>query len=314
MGRSGAVCGLCVDLSRHPVVQGILDRMNEGTQKGTTFAYLGFNDLVRSLNHKTDQNDFLHLNSLNQTQTILRRTSMLPDYKWLVVAISSRSVARVDRVIHVALKQKRGIVAALEQVKAAAKGVYKVKSFMEQERMVATLMWRLGGDRVGHIAHRALGLPSVGALRNGSVKTPIMPSAGTPTIGTIGRNTRSVLSNILPLLKDMVGDVVHAVVMVDELATEKHIRYYPHTNEFLGLCRRHGPAVSLQFKNIGDLDEVFRALDMGEVHYASEVGVDICLYAASIFADSSRVGDGWCSWDSMCRQPDILCTDSLHIW
>jgi hypothetical protein len=229
--EAGVSCGPCAALARNTTVQGILDRMSQGTHKGTTYAYLGINDLIRSLNAKSKQNDYLRLNALNQTRMILRKTSMLSDYKRLVVAVSTGSVARVDTILHVALKQKRGIVAALEQVKAAAIGVYKVKSFTEQERMLAMLLWRLGGDRVGHIAQCALGTPSVGTLRDGSVQMPIIPSAGTPTIETIARNTRNVLAKVVELLKGAGYEIEHAVLMVDELATEKRLRYHWFTNE-----------------------------------------------------------------------------------
>jgi hypothetical protein len=143
------------------------------------------------------------------------------------------------------------------------------KSFMEQERLLGTLLWRLGGDRVGHIVHRALGLPGVNTLRDSSVKIPITPSAGKPTVEVIERNTLSVLGGILGLLENR-GDIRHTVVMFDEIACEKRVRWHSQTNKFLGICREHGSKVSLDFVGEGDMEELFRSLDE-EDHYASEV-------------------------------------------
>jgi len=61
------------------------------------------------------------------------------------------------------------------------------------------------------------------------------------------------------------------VVAFDELATEKKARWDPKTKFFLGICHEHGHRTSLEFNNEGDMEEVFRCLDDGEIHYATEV-------------------------------------------
>lgn len=270
--KEGAVCQSCASLSLSPVIQGILDRMNHGTHINTTHAYRGFDELTVILKRHADQNQFLRFHALNQARSILRKTEKISDHDRLLVAISSESVARVDRVIHVALRQKRGVVAVLSQVMAAARGAYSVKSFTDQERLLGTLLWRLGGDRVGHVVHRALGLPGVNTLREGSVKMPIVACAGTPTIDRVAWNTVAVLAGIAEVLEELSKTgVIHMVLMFDELACEKRLRYCTHTGEILGLCRQHGPKLPLKFDNVGDVEEIYRALDEGEVHYAGDV-------------------------------------------
>lgn len=64
---------------------------------------------------------------------------------------------------------------------------------------------------------------------------------------------------------------VHAVLMFDELATEKRIRWDPKTNHFLGICREHADQTSTEFVNEDDMDELFQNLDDRKVHYAGEV-------------------------------------------
>lgn len=54
------------------------------------------------------------------------------------------------------------------------------------------------------------------------------------------------------------------MVIFDEIATEKRLRWDPKSNMFLGVCREHGHRTSLEFINEGDLEELFRRLDSTE--------------------------------------------------
>lgn len=264
----GHPCTSCASLASNSIVRGIMDWMSNGACKGTTFAYLGWNELVESLNTKTNQISFLRFNTLNQTRAILRQKESLSNYKRLTMAIANEDVPRVARVVQVALKKKQGVAGIMEQVAAAARNVYSVKSFNDQDRLLAMLLWRLGGDRVGHIAHRALGLPSVSTLRDGSVKKPVMPSVGRPTAELIAQNTKSVLSGILHILKDSRQLIQQ---MIDKLATEKRVHYCMRTNKILGICRHHGPKVAQEFGTLDNVEELFKAVDSGKVHVASQV-------------------------------------------
>ncbi|KAF6764939.1 hypothetical protein DFP72DRAFT_839943 [Ephemerocybe angulata] len=166
----GEICFPCAQIAASPVVAGILNRVSNGAHSSTA----------------------------------------LSDHKRLATAIASGSIAQIDHIVYVVLRRKQGVILILERVAEAGRGMYHVKTFTEQERSLAALLWRLGGNRVGHIAHRALGLPS------------------------------------------------------------KQIQWSPHTNEFLGVCREHGPSVSLEFGGADNVDELFKALDAKEIHYASE--------------------------------------------
>jgi hypothetical protein len=67
------------------------------------------------------------------------------------------------------------------------------------------------------------------------------------------------------------GKVLHTVVMFNELATEKRIRWDPKTNDFLVVCREHAHKTLMEFVNEEDMEELFRCIDNGEVHHAKEV-------------------------------------------
>ncbi|KAF6752442.1 hypothetical protein DFP72DRAFT_1047213 [Ephemerocybe angulata] len=277
-------CKPCASLRRNPTLQGILDRMNNGTHKNATYAYRGHSELVASLQTEIQHNQDLRFRALNNARTILRNSVALSNMNRLIVAIGTEDVARVDQVIKVGLRQKKGMVGILEQVMAAARGVYKVRSFTDEEREVATLLWRIGGDRVGHILHRALGLPGVSTLRNGSARIPLTPSAGKPTIDVVARNTMSSLENVLALLNER-RTTHHAVLMFDEIACEKRIRWNQRTDEIIGLCRAHGDKVSLTFGTVDDIDEAFKAVDTGEVHCAA----DATVAAVGILCEDHRI-------------------------
>ena len=104
-------------------------------------------------------------------------------------------------------------------------------------------------------------------------------------------NLQSSLGSILDVIQEhSKGKTLHGVVIFDEIATEKRIRWDPTSNMFLGLCREHGDRTSLEFINEGDLEELFHQLDSVDenerVHYAGEVrNVLLCIW--TLFASAS---------------------------
>ena len=157
--------------------------------------------------------------------------------------------------------------------------------------MKALLIWRLSGNRVAGIYQKSQGGPSVSYLRTRSVVPAIIPSHEQPTMEQVKANMQSSLESVLDIIqKQNGGNVLHTVVMFDELATEKRIRWDPKTNCFLGVCRQHAHKTSMEFINEGDLEELFRCLDSSseseKVHYAGEVRtfpfslhLEICFHA-----------------------------------
>lgn len=157
-------------------------------------------------------------------------------------------------------------------VLAAAQGHYKPKSYSEEEAMNALLIWKLAGNRVAEINRNSRGAPSVSYLRSRSIVPHIIPSPSQPETKHITANVKATLESILEEIQSIrTGKSLHTVLMFDELATEKRIRWDPKTNDFLGICRQHAHKTSVQFVNEADLEELFRCIDDGDVHYAGEV-------------------------------------------
>jgi hypothetical protein len=208
----------------------------------------------------------------------------------LVVAIASGKVLRISQVVNIALKQRKGVNGIISTLQDATKGFYHPRSYTEEDNMWALLTWRLAGNRVAHINHRAGYGPSVTYLRGRSIMAPLLPSPGKPSVTEVLKNINAMFESILNLVVTK-SSVHHVVLMFDELALEKRLRWDPKTNHFLGLCRQHAHKTSIEFINEGDLEEVFRALDDGDVHYAPEVRdqCGICFRFASTSGTTDRL-------------------------
>jgi hypothetical protein len=125
----------------------------------------------------------------------------LLDYKRLVKAIASGNVARVSRVIYVALEQKKGVNGIISTLQDAAEGYYHPRSYSEEEDMWGLLTWRLAGIRVVHINHRSGHGPSVVYLHSWTIVPPIIPSPGMPTVAEVQKNTVANLASVLDVIK-----------------------------------------------------------------------------------------------------------------
>ena len=272
-------CKECQRLDKNPSLEGIRTRFKDGVHENAHYAYHGTGGYQQLLRRKDAQNEFYRLRGLNQAKKLLGKATALSDYKRFVVAIASGKVERVDRVLQRGLKQKRGINALLASLDAAAQGVYRPRTYTEKEDMRALLIWRLGGTRVAHINHRAQDAPSVSYLRSRSIVRPVIPSPRKPTVDEIHRNVEATIEGLDGVLAAL-GSVIHVVMMLDEVATEKRIRWDPKTNCFIGVCREHAHKTSMEFINPDDMEELFRCIDDGVVHHAAEVRVPIYLFAS----------------------------------
>ena len=143
---------------------------------------------------------------------------------------------------------------------------------MEEEDMKALLLWKLGGNRVAEINHRANDAPSISYLRTRSTVPSIVPSHKQPTVDEVRANVEATFDGVLEVIHSQNrSKFVHTVLMFNELATEKRVCWDPKTNYFLGLCREHAHNTAMEFTNEGDMEELFQTLDDGKVHHAGEV-------------------------------------------
>lgn len=131
-------------------------------------------------------------------------------------------------------------------------------------------------------------------------------------------NVDATLHGVLNVVHSHVKvKVLHTVLMFDEIAAERRIRWDPKTNFFLGVCRQHASRTSMEFINEGDLEELYRHLDDGDVHYAGEVR-KICfgkyLLPRQALTPDSNLGHCRSAGNSMQGQPHISWTACPCIW
>jgi hypothetical protein len=104
---------------------------------------------------------------------------------------------------------------------------YQPRSVNEESVLKGIVLWQLGGARVANFGHRALGLPGLSTLRRYSTMQPIIALYQFPSMGDIERNISTILSGgLLDTLKALSQDeILHLVLMVDEIALKKRIRW-----------------------------------------------------------------------------------------
>uniref|UniRef100_A0A8H7XJQ8 Zinc finger PHD-type domain-containing protein n=1 Tax=Psilocybe cubensis TaxID=181762 RepID=A0A8H7XJQ8_PSICU len=281
-----ACCSLCSDLSSNSMLLGIISRIQNGVDVNTPYAYHSMDTLRTVLARKDKQINFLKLQGVSQARAIVRKSKSLDERQRLIIAIASKQVGHVERLLEIGIRQKRSITYILQQYKLAAIGVYHPKSYSDMENMLGLLLMDLGGNRISGIVHRSLGLPGITTLRTKKMVPLLIPSASTPTITEITANITACFQGLSDVLAD--ANVMHTTLAFDEIATEARIRWDEHTNNFLGVCREHGRRTALEFNSQDDVEELFHCLDKGEIHYAREATVGAlgimspnnCIYAA----------------------------------
>ncbi|KAJ7862813.1 hypothetical protein B0H14DRAFT_3610853 [Mycena olivaceomarginata] len=262
---------------------GILHRAAEGIPESANYSFNPISGLIEHIHRKNGQIKRLRLRGLNAVKRIAAQARSLTDHKRFVRAIGSGKVENVDRLVRVQLGRKQGIRGLLSTYDDAAKGVYGHKSYTEEDDLRGVLLWKMAGNRVADFAHRALGLPSRTTLRKRATVPPIVPSPGRPQATEVAENVEACFKGITDVLAAKKPQ--HAVLMFDEIATERRIRWDPRTNNFLGVCRQHADKASLQFNGEKDLEELFRAKEEGKVHFAGEATVG----AIGMLTDETRL-------------------------
>ncbi|KAJ6527860.1 hypothetical protein DFH09DRAFT_1327969 [Mycena vulgaris] len=263
-------CTPCADLEKNSMLKGMISRSAEGVHENANLMYQPPAALVEIVRQKNVLIQSLRLRLLTNARNLLTQTKSLSDHKRFVLAIGSGKVQRVDRVVGACIKQKRGLRGMFDAYLRASKGHYNpAKS--EEDDMIGVAILKLAGIRVAEICH---------------------PSPGAPLVEEIQKNIDACFAGITESLASK--RVVHQIIMFDEIATEKRVRWDPTTNHFLGICRQHAHKVGLEFNGERDLDELFEALEKkvnsrgkldSLVHNAAEVTVA----ALGIMSEDTRL-------------------------
>jgi len=258
-------CRECEKLLTNGVVEGIMDRIRGGVHENSPLAYQPIAGLIDIICRKNEQLQVLRSTKLAISRLLAGHAQTLDDYKKFVMALGEGKTQRVDALIRAGLRRGAGVCGLLQLLDRANQGLYSPKGFTEEEMLHSILFQRLGGSRVASLAHRTLGLPGLSTVRQNSLVTPLIASAGTPTMAQIQKNIKLAFENA-----DVEGSYGY-VLMIDEIAIEQRFRWDPTTNNILGVCREHSTHLNLNFCSINDVKILFREILENKCHYGKEV-------------------------------------------
>ncbi|KAH8980740.1 hypothetical protein EDB86DRAFT_2835187 [Lactarius hatsudake] len=245
----GRACENCRKLTSSTLFSGIMDRIQYGTHENVPFMYHGVGGLIAIARRKTDQIEQLHMSKLNDSRKLLTK-----------------------------------------QYKCAAEKLYKPKGYTNEDIMRSIVLLRLGGVRVAQFAHQLLALPSLTTIRRQTVLPALVVSPSAPTVVEVEANIISCYLSLNSVVGAFSGGtapwtaldlglrlesdkIVHQVLMLDELAIEKRVRWDNLHNKFQGTCREHNHRIPLDFTSERELDILCEAIGNDEIHLATEVHI-----------------------------------------
>ena len=280
----GGVCKNCQKLTSSSLYAGIMHRIKFGAHENIPLVYHGVGALIAVARRKTDQIEQLRLSKLNDSRKLLVKASTLEDHKQWILAIASGRVDRVASLVQAGLKHRAGIKTLIQQYERAAEKLYKPKGYTNEDIMRSIVLLRLGGARVAEFAHQSLALPSLTTIRRQTVLPALLVSPSAPTVAEVEANIISCYSSLASYSgQDSEGSsrrctrdpqpVIHQVLMLDELAVEKRVRWDDLHNKFQGTCREHNHRIPLEFTSEKELGLLCGAIENDEVHLATEVCV-----------------------------------------
>jgi hypothetical protein len=128
------------------------------------------------------------------------------------------------------------------------------------------------------------------------------------------------VDNVLPQgpQSDSDSRTFHQVIMLDELATEKCVRWDNSNDKFQGTCQEHNHRIPLTFTSERELDLLCDALQDGQVHMASEVhhrcSNSISQPDGNTCISWSQLGDSGCYRCAVRKSTGILCVPYPDFW
>jgi hypothetical protein len=280
--KAGQACEDCAKLTSSTLYAGIMDRIKYGSHENIPLVYYGVGGLMTIVRQKIDLVAQLRMSKLNDSRKLLVKAGTLEDHKQLMLAIASGRVERVAPLVQAALKNGAGIGTIIQQYERAADKLYKPKGYTNEDIMQSIVLLRLGGACVAEFAHKSLALPSVTTIRHNTVLPTLIVSPSAPSLADVESNISSSYSAFAsvraPARAPVTFDsnppsdtIVHQVLMLDELAVEKHVRWDDSCNRFQGTCREHNNRIPLDFTSERELDLLCDAIEEDEVHIATEV-------------------------------------------
>jgi hypothetical protein len=240
----------------------------DGAPEKTPYHYLAPLHAINSLRRKNDRIKHLQHQAMNNLCSLTAQNHQLEGWKHFALAISNTDIPRLNRLMAAALHDGAGMLSLLKKVDQVARHVYSPKGYQKADFEWAFLMWKLGGRSAANIAYHTLGLPSIESTRRHIQVSPITASSGVPTEAEMQSN----LSICFPCCPShIVAHIIGMTMPIDEFKIQECLRWDPHTNMILGVCREHSTKCSLEFRSIVQANVLRDLLQKKVVHLASKV-------------------------------------------
>ena len=265
------LCEPCRSLLSNTKFRRVLARVEVGVNEYTPYKFHGLTSLTEIARKKERTIDLYRLRCTNDAKKLVGREGAITMHRQVLLAMSSQRIPRLDRVIQVAMDRRMGVVAILDLVRKAGRGLYRPKGFDEDEDLQSLLFLRLGGQQVAEIAHRMFGIPAPSTVHRRTMIPPLICSPSYPLVRELESNLKAAFDSLLPALADK--GRCHIILMIDEIAQETRPRWCDRTNQILGWCREHTKGRCMDFNSIADAELLFQDMERGDVHLAHEVSI-----------------------------------------
>jgi hypothetical protein len=194
------------------------------------------------------------------------------DYERLIMAIATNDVPRINALLSTAIRNGASVNTIIAQIVEAVQGLRSTKGFTKFELDLSILIYRIGGNSLLYSLNHALGLPSLRTINNSANFVKITPTFGPVTIEVIRENIKKVILEPRALAGKMrkQGGVVF---MMDEVAIEEHLDYFPKENKVGGLCQKHSATTPLTLQTYKSALTIVDKLRAEEVHFGKEMAL-----------------------------------------
>lgn len=267
-------CTFCRNLENHNVVMGFRHRALDGAPETTPFRFLGPGQMYTAFERHKSAGNRLKLAMLNSRRAIGIRNRHLESWKRLAIAIGQENIPRIQTIIANACRKGSSILGLLDKVKQAGHRHFRSRTFDEHHFQLSFLIHKLGGRTAATIVQNVFGMPSINATKRHIATVALTPSPSVPTKTEVEMNLQIIYPRKLaPLVPPDSGAVrIFGVSMgIDEIKIQERLRWDPHTNMILGVCREHGHHCALEFRSLVQADVLRECLKKNIVHLATEV-------------------------------------------
>lgn len=238
-------------------------------------AYLTPRQKDEAQQHYYARAERLRLAVLGRDRRLITSMRKLDDYKRLMQLIATNKIARVREFLAVQLRRGSSARAMCDLYKKACAGLYSPKSYDAEQIAETVLAWRLGGHALLYAQNNSnsLGGASLSTAKRRGKLDPFHACVEDVSLGA-GESFNRVRLNYEPFLaKEVVGPKCLYHLKMDDVKGDKRFRVSEKDGICRGVCYHAKDHVKLKIEKWSDIEAIRDALDVGDIHYGTELTV-----------------------------------------